>query len=173
MSNIPYYEIGQTAIQELIPGRRDNLTGTIRWDHRVYHVEIISLSQRVDMFAAGRQMTMSAIVLSHGLSDDDGAGIEVERDGYVDSFGIRSFVLNIDNGTMMIEVQGHHLLRRHVGEERGLTANELGLRQPGETSVEVNGRGLEALRELIDEVDPILSRRGPDRELTVTEIWRD
>lgn len=135
--------------------------GSVVWGGQRNWIDVRTMSETADHM---NQVTVLGVVTAREEVDPEAIpNMEIIVGDRTDRYAIRNIQINQSGAFTMLEVQAIR--------ERAFAAAEF--RRPGETVEQAQERGLNALRELIDEVTPILDRKQPDREPNLMEVWRD
>lgn len=133
---------------------------SVTWAGRHYLMDVRTMSETADQF---NRVNVLGVVTSHrGATVEEQRTprmqVSFEHGDSVENYAISNIQMNQSGAFTMLEAQG---------------IRDMAFRRTNETVQQANERGLDALRELINEVAPIAEKHLPDREPNLMEIWRD
>lgn len=133
---------------------------SVVWNRTYYTLDVRTMSETATEF---NEVNVLGVVTSQRPATEEEQSrprmqVWNEHIDRVDNYAIQRIQVNQSGAVTMLEARG---------------IRDTAFRRTGETTPEMNARGLDALRELINEVAPIAERHLPDREPNLMEVWRD
>lgn len=133
---------------------------SVVWNRTYYTIDVRTMSEQASEF---NQVNVLGVVTSQRPATEEEQSrprmqVMNEHTDQVDNYAIQTINLNRSGAVTMLEARG---------------IRDMAFRRTNETTGQMNERGLDALRELINEVAPITEKHLPDREPNLMEIWRD
>jgi|CXWL01.1.fsa_nt_gi hypothetical protein len=133
---------------------------SVVWNGVYYTLDVRTMSEQASEF--NRVNVLGVITSQRAATEDERRTPRMqvmnEHTDQVDNYAIARIHLNQSGPVTMLEAEG---------------IRDMAFRRTNETTGQMNERGLDALRELINEVAPIAEKHLPDREPNLMEIWRD